>query len=155
MQAPYDELRSRIAQGWTAMFFMVICGFLSDLIKSAVTADFTKWDRDPGPIGLNIVSCVMAIYIFMPVLIRAVKAQWFRWLVVTLTVFFSLFFVAHQVAHALSGTRPFDIVHVFDFGHHILGIWVTVLAVRWAREEAPLPLPVQQTGLGPRNARAA
>jgi len=145
MQQRYDALQSRIAQGWTSMFFMVLCGFLTDLIKSAVGNDFDKWKTDPGYMGLSMVSVVMAIYIFMPMLIRTINAHWFRWLVVVLTVFFSLFFVAHQVAHALSGTRPFDMIHVFDFGHHILGIWVTVLASRWARQESEEPASIGST----------
>jgi hypothetical protein len=132
----YDELRSRIAQGWTAMFFCVMCGFLVDLIKSAVNNDFSKWVNDPGPVGMKIVSVVMVIYIIMPVLVRSVGAAWFRWTLVGLTVFFGLFFVAHQVAHALTNSRPFDIIHAFDFAHHGLVIWMVTLTARWARQAA-------------------
>jgi hypothetical protein len=127
------ELRQRLAQGWTAMTFCAIAGFLMDLVKSAVYNDFTKWANDPGPIGLNIVSTVVAIYIFMPVLIRTVSATWFRWTLMGLTAFFGLFFLAHQIAHAMTNSRPFDIIHIFDFCHHLLAIWMVVLASRWAR----------------------
>lgn len=130
---PDDELRSRIAQGWTAMFFCVMCGFVVDLIKSAVYNDFGKWANDPGPVGLNMVSVVMVIYIVMPMLVRSIGATWFRWTLVGLTVFFGLFFVAHQVAHALTNSRPFDIVHAFDFAHHGLVVWMVLLTSRWAR----------------------
>ena len=128
-----DELRSRIAQGWTALLFCVLSGFLVDLIKSAVHNDFSKWANDPGPVGLGLVSVVIGIYIVMPMLVRSVQAPWFRWLLVAVTAFFGLFFVAHQVAHALTGTRPFDVVHLFDFAHHALVLWVLVLTSRWAR----------------------
>ncbi len=131
---PHDELRSRIAQGWTAMFFCVMCGFLVDLIKSAIYNDFGKWINDPGPVGMKMISIVMVIYIVMPMLVRSVGATWFRWTLVGLTVFFGLFFVAHQVAHALTNSRPFDIIHAFDFAHHGLVIWMVVLTARWARQ---------------------
>jgi surface polysaccharide O-acyltransferase-like enzyme len=129
----YDDLKNRIALGWIAMLFCVVGGFMMDLIKSAVSNDFSKWSSDPGPVGMQIVSTVIVIYIVMPLLVRSVTAGWFRWTLVGLTVFFALFFVAHQVAHALSGTRPFDIVHAFDFAHHAVAIWQIVLTARWAR----------------------
>ncbi|MDB5815274.1 MAG: hypothetical protein JWN23_2391 [Rhodocyclales bacterium] len=133
----YDSLRSRIAQAWTAMFFCVTCGFLNDLILSAATNDFSKWEFDPGTFGLKMVSVVMTIYIFMPILIRNINAHWFRWFCLVATVFFGLFFVAHQVAHALTNTRPFNIIHIFDFAHHILVVWTIVLTARWARQARP------------------
>lgn len=136
----YDDLRNRIALGWISMLFCAFGGFLADLIKSAVYNDFSKWATDPGPVGMQIVSTVIVIYIAMPLVIRSVSAVWFRWTLVGLTVFFALFFVAHQVAHAVSGTRPFDIVHVFDFAHHVIAIWQIVLTARWARAEAEEPL---------------
>lgn len=135
----YDALRSRIAQGWTAMFFCVMCGFLNDLVLSAATNDFAKWESDPGTFGLRIISVVMTIYIFMPMLVRTLSAAWFRWLCLVATIFFGLFFVAHQVAHALTNTRPFNIIHIFDFAHHVLVIWVAILTTRWARQAQAEP----------------
>lgn len=135
----YDDLRNRIALGWISMLFCAIGGFMADLIKSAVSNDFSKWSSDPGPIGLQIVSTVIVIYIAMPLIIRSASAVWFRWTLVGLTVFFALFFLAHQVAHAVSGTRPFDIVHAFDFAHHVIAIWQVVLTARWARAVADEP----------------
>jgi hypothetical protein len=147
----YDDLKNRIALGWIAMLFCVVGGFMVDLIKSAVYNDFSKWSSDPGPVGMQIISTVIVIYIVMPLVVRNVSAVWFRWTLVGLTVFFALFFLAHQVAHALSGTRPFDIVHAFDFAHHAIAIWQIVLTARWARaisdEPVMAPVPHRTAGL--------
>lgn len=136
---PYDDLRSRIAQGWTAMLLAFVCMFLGDLVKSAITNDFSKWATDPGPLGLRVVSVVMTIYIVVPMLVRNVRARWYRWVAVAQAAVIGMFILAHQVAHALNGSRPFDINHIFDFTHHVLAIWVIVLSVRWAQQDVELP----------------
>ena len=61
------------------MFFMPICELLVDLIESTISNNFNKWASNPGYVGLSIVSVVMAIYIFMPMLIRSINTHWFRW----------------------------------------------------------------------------
>lgn len=139
---PYDELRSRIAQGWNAMLLSFLCIFLSDLVKSAITNDFAKWANDPGPIGLKIVCVVLTVYIMMPMMIRNVRAPWFRWVATGQATLIGFFVLAHQVAHAVSHTRPFDITHIFDFAHHALAIWVVILTARWASQGASEPSPV-------------
>lgn len=140
-----QTLRDVVVQGWTMMFLVFLAMFIADLTKSAIVQDFGKWHQDPGHGGLTVLLVVMGIYTFMPMLARTVAARWFRWTVVGITAFFTLFFVAHQLAHMLAGDKPFGMLHVLDFSHHLLGIWVTGAAVAWARTlpaEAPAPVLV-------------
>lgn len=132
-----NALPARIAQGWLAMASSLGAMFLMALVRDAVGNDFSRWAADPGPMGLGVVSVLLALYVAMPMLVRHVDARWFRWLAVALAGFCGLFIVAHQLAHALTASRPFDVIHVFDFLHHALALWVVVLTTRWAQQEAP------------------
>lgn len=136
-----DTLPARIAQGWLAMTASLAAMFLMALVRDAVGNDFSRWAGDPGPIGLRVVSVLLALYVAMPMLVRHVDARWFRWLAAGLAGFCGLFILAHQVAHALTASRPFDVIHAFDFLHHALALWVIVLTTRWAQQEEPDDAP--------------
>ncbi|WP_265706905.1 TubC N-terminal docking domain-related protein [Verminephrobacter aporrectodeae] len=66
-----------------------------------------------------------------------VRARWFRCVIAGVTIMATLFFVAHEIAHLLTGDMPFGMRHALDFSHHLLGIWVTTAAIQWARIDAP------------------
>ena len=149
MQNNQTDLRSTVAQGWSMMLMAFILILFCNLMKSAIHGDFHGWIKDPGMGGLPILVSVMVIYIFMPMLVRTISAQWFRWVVVALAVFFTMFFVAHQLSHVLAGDREFDIIQALDFTHHTLGIWVVVLASKWARQGA---VERMQAGMAPQAA---
>ncbi|MBL1261539.1 MAG: hypothetical protein COB33_013520 [Thiotrichaceae bacterium] len=134
MNITESKYKSIVAQGWTMMFFVFLAMFVTDLTKSAITTDFSKWSTDPGLGGLSILIVIMGVYTFMPMLIQSYSGRWFRWLVVGVTVFFTLFFMAHQATHLLAGDKPFGIMHLLDIAHHILGVWVVVSASLWAKE---------------------
>jgi hypothetical protein len=138
----YDELRSRIAQGWTAMLFCFICIFISDLVKSAITNDFSKWANDPGPVGLKVVCIAFTVYILTPMMVRNVRARAYRWVATGQAALLGFFILAHQLAHALSNSRPFDITHIFDFAHHGLAVWVVILSARWAAQDDVQAVPM-------------
>jgi hypothetical protein len=140
----YSNLRSRIAIAWAAMFFTFVTLFVFTLVQDAIVNDFTRWAADPGPVAFRRVTVLAVVYIVMPVLVSQLEARWFRWLAVAVAAFIGLFVLAHQVGHALTQSRPFDLLHVFDFLHHALALWVVVLSVRWAREA-----PVQGMAAAP------
>lgn len=135
-------LRGRIAQGWLAMFLCLQGMIFMALVRDAVHNDFSRWALDPGNIGLHILSTLMVIYIAMPMLVRGAQSRWFRWLAMGMAAFVGLFMLAHQVAHTLNNTRPFDVVQVFDFAHHAMALWVVSLTLRWAREAPFDDVPV-------------
>jgi hypothetical protein len=136
MKGNYSKYRDLTAQGWILMFIIFLAMFVVDLTHSAILQDFTKWQKDPGSAGLSILIIIMAIYALMPMLIKSIQAKWFRRTVIGVTVFFTLFFVAHQITHLLAGDKPFGVMHVLDFSHHVLGVWVIVVATLWLKEDA-------------------
>lgn len=135
MKENYSKYRDLTAHGWTMMFIIFLAMFVVDLTHSAILQDFTKWQKDPGSSGLGILIIIMAIYASMPMLIKSIQAKWFRQTVIGVTVFFTLFFVAHQITHLLAGDKPFGVMHILDFSHHVLGVWVVVVATLWLRED--------------------
>lgn len=135
----HDSLPARIAQGWTCMLAAYALLFLMALVRDAVANDFSRWASDPGPIGVRASSILLTLYVVMPMLVRHVDARWFRWLATGLAGFCGLAILAHQLGHALTDSRPFDVLQVFDFTHHALALWVVVLTARWARQAAAQP----------------
>ena len=148
MQYPHDVLPARLAQGWMCMLAAFAGGLLMSLVRDAVNNDFSAWGADPGPAGLRACATLMVVYIVMPMLLRHLDARWFRWLATGIAVFCGLFILTHQLAHALTATRPFDVTHAFDFLHHVLAAWVVLLTARWARQDTPAP--VATAALAPR-----
>jgi len=116
------------------MFIVFLAMSTLELTKSAVAGDFSNFIKDPGTEGLKFLIVIMVIYILMPMLVRSIAAHWFRWAVVGITVLFTLLWIAHQVHHLVEGDKLFDILQAIDFFHHVLGAWVTVAAVKWARQ---------------------
>ena len=129
-----ERFRAMVAQGWTLMFMVFVSNLVIDLIKNAVRGDGTQWAQHLGMPGVQLLLVVMAIYALMPMLVRSLSAQWFRFAVVGLTVFMGLFVGAHEISHLNPNDKPFGIFHTLDLTHHVLVIWVTVAAVRWSRQ---------------------
>lgn len=136
MKSEPSKYRDIVAQGWVMMYLVFMAMFITDLTKSAINLDFTKWKNDPGIGGLSILSVVMVIYVFMPMLVKSIEARWFRGLAIGIASFFTLFFIAHQLTHLLAGDKPFGILHILDFSHHALGVWVVVASSLWFRESS-------------------
>jgi hypothetical protein len=134
LQTANDRFRAMSAQGWTLMFMVFVSNLVIDLIKNTVRGDSTQWAQHLGMPGVQLLLVVMVIYAIMPMLIRSLSAQWFRFAVVGLTVFMGLFVGAHEISHLSPTDKPFGIFHTLDVTHHVLVVWVTVAAVRWARQ---------------------
>jgi len=130
-----QQLRSLVAQGWTTMFIVFLANLSLDVIRCIVVGDFSKWAKHLGLGGMDVIAVVMAIYALMPLLIRAVSDQWFKYVTVGVTVFMGLFVLAHEASHLVSGDKPFGIQHALDITHHLLAISTTVAAALWARRK--------------------
>lgn len=116
------------------MFLVFLANIVMDLVRITVEGSTQEWARHLGMPGVKFILAVMTVYALLPVLVRTLAAHWFRYVVVGLTVLMSLFVGAHEVSHLTAGDKPFGLLHLLDLTHHILGIWVTVAAVLWARE---------------------
>jgi len=133
MKSKEENLRALVAQGWTSLALVALTMFVVALMKSAVNNDFQGWATHPGIIAVHIMIVVYAIYVFMPIFIRTFHWRVFRWVVVGITVFFMLFFVAHQLSHLVTDGEPLNIFHILDFVHHFVCLWTIIYAVQWAR----------------------
>lgn len=129
----HKGLQNTVAHGWTLMFLIFTANLLMDLVRANVDGAVRPWADHMGSFGAQLVYGVMGIYAIMPLLIRSVSARWFRWAVVGVTTFIGLFVVAHEVSHLGSTVhKPLGILHVLDFAHHAVAIWVTGTAALWA-----------------------
>lgn len=126
-------LRAVVVLGWVQMCMVMVAMFVVDLSRSAIEQDFSNWARDMSAGGLLVMTGIFGLYFFMPMLALVSQARWFRYVIAGVTIFVTLFFVAHEIAHLLTGDMPFGLRHVLDFSHHILGVWVATAAIQWAR----------------------
>ncbi|MEJ2418821.1 MAG: hypothetical protein P8Y45_18195 [Exilibacterium sp.] len=133
MRTVEERYRLLITIGWICLLQIVILMFLVYLMRSAVDNDFLSWSKDPGEFGLDMMYIVFTIYIFIPILTQIFSAKIFRWFLVLIGILFFLFFVAHQLSHMIIDNTSLSLVHLLDFAHHFLSLWVIVISIRWAR----------------------
>lgn len=122
-----------LAQGWNAMFAVYIANLVLDLIRCNVMNSCGAWSAHIGPGGLVVISIVMFIYVLVPIAVRTYSAHWFRYTVIGITAFMTLFYIAHELTHLLAGDKPFGIAHILDLTHHVIGVSMIVVAAKWAR----------------------
>ena len=137
MQSREEGLRNQIALGWV-MILLIIVVMLEFMIIGSSLQDpnFMPLDKDPGRLGLRLLTYIFGLYALMPVyvhLVHGARTRIFRWLAVAVAVLGFLYFLLHHLAHWNYGQRPEGITHVFDIVLHLLSIWVIVNSVQWAR----------------------
>jgi hypothetical protein len=128
---------SIVAQGWVLMFLVLICIFLTEFATSVIQDDLSMFRSREGEEALKAMVLLMLLHAFVPMLVCALNASWFRWTVVGITGVLAVLMLAHEIVHLVTGTKPFGIFHLLDIAHHGLGIWVTLIAIRWAKETQP------------------
>ncbi len=126
-------IRDRIAQGWTAMLFCLICNQLNVLQRDAVLNDFSGWVVEPNLKGIYFLSGIFTLHILMPLLIRNFDGALFRKIAVGCALVLGVFPLIHQIIHAFTETRPLTLIYVFEFVHHAVALWVLVQSVKWMR----------------------
>lgn len=137
MNNHHNSTGNIVAQGWILMFLALICIFLTEFATSVIQDDLSVFKSREGENGLKVMVLLMLLHALVPMLVCALNASWFRWTVVGITGVLAGVMLAHEVAHLVTGTKPFGIFHLLDFAHHGLGIWVTFIAIRWAKETQP------------------
>lgn len=133
MQSTEENLRRSIIVGWINLLQLIVVMFLVSLVRSAIANDFTSFGKDPGNLGLDIMIVIFSIYAVMPVLVKMFDARAFRWLLVGVSIFFLLLFIAHQITHMVVDKMPLNIYHLLDFSHHLIMVWVIFCTIQWAR----------------------
>jgi hypothetical protein len=132
-----ESLCQQIALGWTLELALqaMMLGFM--IIDSILMDDnFSSLRHDPGPHGAKVLVFPIALYALMPVyvyLVHGIRPRVFRWLAVAVAVLGFLFYILHHLSHWVHGQRPDLSSNVFDITLHLMGLWVVVNSIRWAR----------------------
>jgi hypothetical protein len=130
-----QRLPSILSQGWTALMLTMLMLGLTDLFLAAIRNSFFHVSIHPGIKGW-VVTCICAsIYILMSVLVRLCYGRRFRWFNAGLMILVTVLVMVHHVADAIRfASTHHDIYHVINTTHHVIGVLMSVLAVRWARQ---------------------
>lgn len=145
MASHEETLRSRIALGW-ALELLVVAFVMIHMTIDSILADndFLMLGVDPGPKGLKGLVYLVAIMALTPILvhwIHGVSLRALRWVPVAIAFLAFLFFVLHHLTHWHYGQRSSVSSNVLDVTIHLIGLWVIVNSIRWARFKAPAASP--------------
>lgn len=130
-----EHFRSLLAQGWTAMMLVFLANIVMDIVRVTVQGNPVPWAEHMGMAGVQFILVVLSVYALMPMLIRSISARGFRYAMIGITAFMSLFVAAHEVSHLIAADKPFGLLHALDLTHHLLGIWSVIAALMWARQK--------------------
>lgn len=123
-----------VAQGWILMFLLFICIFVSEFLGAVISGNLSIYTSDEGAAGLKLMTGMMLLHAFVPMLVCSFDARWFRWAVAVLTLLFGLIMMGHEISHLfVIKNREFGRSDLLDLAHHALSLWVAAIAVQWAR----------------------
>lgn len=137
LQARQEDLRNSLVVGWICALLLILTMFVVSLVKAAIATDFSRFAKDPGNIGLNMMIIIFAIHAVIPVALRVFNGVVFRWTMVGVGIFFFLMFLAHELTHMFVDKMPMNIYHTLDWTHHGLMLWIIAMNILWARAAAP------------------
>lgn len=126
-----------LAQGWIGMLSLLITMFITDIIELlmkgdvAYTANFLR--QDPGMAGLWLLVGMICLNVLMQMGVRIFTAKPWRWLALSVTVLYTLFFFMHQAVHLVQGAG-IDLHFLLDVTHNIVGIGASWAAYQWAKQ---------------------
>lgn len=132
-RSPID-LRSAIAQGWTVMFLLFVSILFFELSQGVINDELSMFRSEAGRRAWRVAVLLIAVHASTPMLVCLVDGRRFRWALFGVTLVQTLALIVHQVVHLVNGEKPFDAFQCLDALHHALGIAVSVLAWRWARD---------------------
>jgi hypothetical protein len=141
-----ESLRIQIALG-AITALMILCMMLAFMITQSALADnqFEALHRDPGLFGIRMLVYVVPYYALIPVYVYCIgtfRLQVFRWIIVAIAGLGLVFWILHHLSHWRLGSRPDFNSHVMDLTLHVVGLWLLVSSIRWAKLPK-LPLPVR------------
>ncbi|CAN7362508.1 hypothetical protein LJR289_002066 [Pseudoduganella sp. LjRoot289] len=120
---------SIVAQGWILMCLILVAMLATQFMNEVICAQ----GSEGGGVRLKVMAALLVLHAFVPMLIYTFSARWFRWAIAGLTLLLGALIV-HAFYSVIVSPVAFDILHLLDFAHHGLAIWVGCLAFRWARE---------------------
>lgn len=136
MYKTHKPIEATVAQGWILMFLIFVCITIVEFLNATVSGNLSIYTSDEGAAALRVMVMLMLLHAFVPMLVLTFDVRWFRWSIAVLTLLFGLLMIGHEVMHIfVAKNRDFGVFDLLDFSHHVLAIWVAILAVRWARAQ--------------------
>jgi hypothetical protein len=134
MSKTYKPIEATVAQGWILMFLIFVCITIIEFLNASINANLSIYTSEEGAAAMKVMVVLMLLHAFVPMLVVTYDVRWFRWFVAVLTFLFGLLMMGHEIMHIfVAKSRGFGVFDLLDFSHHVLAIWVAILAVRWAR----------------------
>lgn len=137
-----ESLRTQIAlAAITAL--LTLCWMLVFMITESALADngFHALHGDPGRVSSIIF--IVPLYALIPVyvyLVGNLRPRVFRWILVALAGLAFVFWILHHLSHWQFGQRPTFGSHIVDLTLHVVGLWMLVNSIKWAK----LPPPARE-----------
>lgn len=140
-----ESLRTQIALGWTINLVILCMMFIFMIVQSALANNaFHALHRDPGSEGMRMLVYMVPYYALMPLYVFwASGLRWrvLRWIAVASAGLGCAYFMLHHLSHWVLGERPDFNSSVLDLTLHVVGLWVLIKSVKWAK----LPVAVPET----------
>lgn len=143
------KYQGMVVQGWVGMLALLLTMFITDLVEFSMRGEYQGLaellSNDPGITGLWVLSALICLNVIAQMSIRAVYRRGCRWRVFWFTSAYTAFFMIHQAVHLFKGDG-LDIHFMLDSTHHIIGIWASWAAYKWAQLSDVVPSkPLQPT----------
>ena len=132
MDMDNEKLRRVIVQGWLGMLLLLFLMIITDIVEFGMRGDFSPLNKDPGIAGLWFIVVMTCVNVLTQMFLQVTEVKIKRWVIFYLTVIYTFTIIAHQINHLIAG-EGFDIHFILDITHHILGVWASIAAYRWAK----------------------
>ncbi len=130
-----SQFRSIVAQSWAGMLAVLLTMFIADIVRLAMLGQYTELSNsfmtDPGILGLWVLTILICINTLVQVAVHTFDGTTFRKSIFWISVFYTLFFLLHQIFHLYTGEQ-FGLHTVLDITHHVLGFWACWASHRWS-----------------------
>lgn len=140
-EQPCRDLQRSIVTGWIVLAVLLMATMISTLMQGAINTDFSEFVYHPGTAGFSVLCSLLSTYALMAVVTDRCSGRWLRWLNMILLAGASLYTLGHQISHVISGQSHVQASELLYLLHHVIGLWMTLLAIRWirraGREEQP------------------
>lgn len=133
MSSKQNRLRLSIILGWVGLLQLRVVLFIIALMRGAIENDFKSFAEDPGYLGMNIMIVIFTIYVFIPIFVQLWARPFFKWFLFGVSVFFLLFFVAHELTHLHNDAVYMSLEKLLDLSHIVILFWVVACTLQWAR----------------------
>lgn len=128
-----------IALGWTLMFVLFVCVFVSKFPSATVYGTLAGCMTEQGSDAMHLMVALLLAHPFVPVLVMTVRAEWVRWVASLCALGIGWILIVNNAYLYMSRGYEFAVYDLFNFAHQALALWMGLVAFRWASEPAPVP----------------